>query len=109
MASSYRSYETFPGTTEQITEACLQAIQECRFSVQDSSVTQGHIRARAPISFRSWGENITVTVGANGNTEIVSKCRMPAATADWGKNRANVNKLFSILWSVLASPTRASD
>jgi hypothetical protein len=109
MAPSYRSYETFPGTTEQITKACLQAIQECRFSVQDSSVTQGHIRARARINFRSWGENITVTVGTNGNTEIVSESWMPITTADWGKNRANVNKLFSIVRSALASRTRAAD
>lgn len=109
MASSYRSYETFPGTTEQITEACLQALRECRFSVEDSSVAQGRIRARAGISVRSWGENITVTVGTNGNTEIVSKCRMRTTTADWGKNRANVNKLFSVMRSALVPGTRAAD
>ncbi len=103
MAAKYRSYETFAATTEQITEACLKALQEYRMPVVASDLAHGLIRARARMSVRSWGENITVAVGVDGQTEIVSECRMPTTLFDWGKNRSNVNLLFSFLRTALAS------
>jgi hypothetical protein len=77
-------------------------------TVTASNITQGSIRARARVNVRSWGENITVTVGADGKTEIVSECRVPTSVVDWGKNRSNVNRLFSLLRMTLAPATPAS-
>jgi hypothetical protein len=61
------------------------------------------------MSLRSWGENITVTVGTDGTTEIVSECRFPTQFVDWGKNRANVTRLLSMLRLTLAPPPPAGD
>ena len=97
MTAHFWVEETFPGTQEQITGACFTALSECRFTVTESNDAQGWIRARTRISFRSWGENITITVQMSGKTEIVSQCRVPTTIFDWGKNRANVNKLLSKL------------
>ena len=103
MAVRVRDGETFSDTKELITKACFTALRECRFTVIESNDVQGWIRARAPMSFRSFGENIIVTVHMSGKIEIVSESRFFTQTFDWGKNRANVNKLLSKLRSALRS------
>ncbi|MFG2045220.1 hypothetical protein [Dactylosporangium sp. NPDC048998] len=99
MAARFRAEETLPGTREQIVTVSVAALQACRFVVIDSDGDRGWIRARAPINVRSWGEDITVTVGADGQVEIVSECRLATQILDWGKNRANVAQLLSKLRS----------
>ena len=103
MAKRFSDEETFPGTKEQITRVCFTVLRECRFAVKQSDAARGWIRARAPMTFLSWGENITITVRMNGNIEIISETRVPTQIVDWGKNRANVNELFSKLRSALGS------
>ena len=103
MAARFWEEETFPSTKEQITRACFTVLRECRFAVTESDVAQGWIRARAPMGFRSWGENITITVRMNGNVEIMSECRLPTPIVDWGKNKAYENELVSKLRSALGS------
>ena len=61
------------------------------------------------MSVRSWGEDITVTVGTDGTAEIMSECRFPTQILDWGKNRANVTQLLSTLRSTLAPPPPAAN
>lgn len=103
MAVRVRDGENFPGTKELITKACFTALKECRFTVTESNHAQGWIRARAPMSFRSMGEIIIIKVHVSGKIEVVSESRFFTQHFDWGKNRANVNKLLSKLRSALRS------
>jgi len=48
------------------------------------------------MGMRSWGEKITITVGADGRTDIKSACR-GIQLIDYGKNKANVNALFAAI------------
>ena len=53
------------------------------------------------MGLRSWGENITI-VSADGRADIKSSCR-GIQLVDYGKNKANVNALFSALEQLLPS------
>ncbi len=103
MAARFQAEETFYGTREQIVTVCVKVLAECRFTVTGWDIVQGWVRARAPMGLRSWGEDITVTVGTDGHVEIASQCRFPTQMLDWGKNKANVTKSFTGLRQALAS------
>jgi hypothetical protein len=103
MPPRFQDEETFPDNREQIVRACLTVLRERRFAVKETDIPQGWIRARAPMSSRSWGENLTITVSTNGKTEIISESRVRTTLVDWGKNKANVNELLSRLRSALGS------
>ena len=44
---------------------------------------------RIPVSLRSWGESLGITVGT-GSLRVVSRCRFPLQIIDWGQNARNV-------------------
>lgn len=52
------------------------------------------------VSFTSWGETITVSLSDQGgatNVSIYSECSLPTQIIDMGKNRQNVDTIFSYL------------
>jgi len=102
MPASHESSMTFPAGRDEVFQACLQAISQCGFRVLGSNREAGQIDARARMSLRSWGENITVTIRDGGIVDIKSSCR-GIQVIDYGKNRANVNALFSALGTFLPS------
>jgi hypothetical protein len=53
------------------------------------------------VNFRSWGENIHVYVDTEDRVDITSKSRYPLTVVDWGKNRWNVERIFTRLTTLL--------
>ena len=56
------------------------------------------------MSFRSYGEKITVTLTPHGPTtdiHILSECGMPTQIIDYGKNRSNVTAIYQFIDSDL--------
>jgi hypothetical protein len=51
---------------------------------------------RVPISFRSWGERISIVLDGD-ELRITSTCRFPLQVFDWGKNQQNVQRQRSII------------
>jgi hypothetical protein len=52
------------------------------------------------VSLSSWGENIRVTITAQGESsfvEIYSECSLPTQIVDWGKNGQNIVKIFNYI------------
>lgn len=96
MPASYQGSMTFPASGSDVFQACLQAVPQCKFRIVSSNAGTGEINASARMGFRSWGERIAITVGADGRVEIRSSCR-GIQLVDYGKNKANVNALFSAL------------
>lgn len=96
MPASYKSSKPFPASGSAVFQACLQAVPQCKFRVVSSNPESGEIRARASMGFRSWGENIAINVSGDGRVDIKSSCR-GIQLVDYGKNRANVDSLFSAL------------
>lgn len=56
------------------------------------------------VTFSSWGENIQITLSGSPNNpgatnvSILSECSMPTQIIDWGKNKENVDKIFTYIY-----------
>ncbi len=101
MTVSYRYTMRFPGTREQISQACLEAVRQSGFKIRESDLEAGQVSARARVNSRSWGENIHVYVDTEDGVDITSESRFPLTVVDWGKNRWNVKRIFARLTSLL--------
>src|SRR5438874_7122897 len=75
MTVSYRYTMRFPGTREQISQACLEAVRQSGFKIRESDLAAGQISARARVNSRSWGENIHVYLDTEDGVDITSECR----------------------------------
>lgn len=96
MPASHKGSMAFPASGDQVFQACLQAVPQCKFRVVSSNPEAREIHARASMGFRSWGENIAINVSSDGRVDVKSSCR-GIQLVDYGKNRANVDALFSAL------------
>lgn len=100
MPASHQSSMAVSAEPGQVFEACLKAVPQCGFRIVKSNPETGQIEARSKMGIRSWGENITINVGAEGKVDIKSSCR-GIQMVDYGKNKANVKALFSALGPLL--------
>jgi hypothetical protein len=98
--ASYQRGMNFPADTDEVFQACVKAVSQCGFRIAGSDPEAGQIEARSKISMRSWGEKITITTSPAGRVDIKSTCYW-IQVVDWGKNKANVNALFSALGQLL--------
>jgi hypothetical protein len=101
---SYEASMRFPGTREQISQACLEAVRQSRFAVRRSDLADGWMEARTPVTFRSYSEDVRVWVDDTNQVHISSECAYPLTLVDFGKNRWNVRRIFTRLTSILGSP-----
>jgi len=101
MPASHQSSMTFPAARDEVFQACMKAVSQCGFRVVESNPEAGQIKARTRMGLRSWGENITI-ISADGRADIKSSCR-GIQVIDYGKNKANINALFSALRLLLPS------
>jgi hypothetical protein len=100
MPASHQGSMTFPAGRDEVFQACMQAVSQCGFRTAESKPEAGQIEAKTRMGLRSWGENITITVSAEGRADIKSSCR-GIQLVDYGKNKANVNALFSAVGLLL--------
>lgn len=103
MPANHQSSMALSAGRSEVFEACLKAVDQCGFRVVASNPETGQIEARTKMGFRSWGEIITITVGAEGTVGIKSACR-GLQMVDYGKNKANVNALSSALRTLVLRP-----
>ena len=62
------------------------------------------MKAYAGASFRSYGENITITVlKTEKGAHVTAYSKARAAIFDWGKSTENVNRFFAALHEQLHS------
>lgn len=100
MPASYQSSMTVPAPRNEVFEACLKAVPQAGFRLLQSNPEAGQIQARASMGLRSWGENISISVGPDGRVDVRSACR-GIQMIDYGKNKSNVSKLFAALGPLL--------
>jgi hypothetical protein len=101
---SYEASMRFPGTREQITQACLEAVRKSRFGVRGSDLAGGWVEARTRVTFRSYSENVRVWVDEQNEVHVSSECLYPLTVIDWGKNRWNVRRVLANLTMILGAP-----
>lgn len=101
---SYEASMRFPGTREQIAQACLEAVRKSRFRVRRSDPAGGWIEVRTRVTFRSYSEDIRVWIDDANQVHVTSECLYPLTVIDFGKNRWNVRRIFTNLTSILGDP-----
>jgi hypothetical protein len=101
---SYEASMRFPGTREQISQACLEAVRQSGFRVRRSDLEGGWVQARTRVTFRSYSEDIRVYVDDENRVHVTSECYWPLTFIDWGKNRWNVRRISARLASLLGTP-----
>jgi hypothetical protein len=102
---SYEATMRFPGTREQISQACLEAVRQSGFRVRRSDLEGGWVQARTRVTFRSYSEDIRVYVDDENQVHVTSECYWPLTIIDWGKNRWNVRRISARLASLLGTPS----
>jgi hypothetical protein len=102
---SYEASMRLPGTREQISQACLEAVRQSGFRVRRSDLEGGWVQARTRVTFRSYSEDIRVYVDDENQVHVTSECYWPLTFIDWGKNRWNVRRICARLASLLGTPT----
>ena len=100
----YEATMRFPGTREQLSQACLEAVRQSGFRVRRSDLEGGWVQARTRVTFRSYSEDIRVWVDDENQVHVTSECYWPLTFIDWGKNRWNVRRISARLTSLLGSP-----
>jgi hypothetical protein len=102
---SYEATMRFPGTREQLSQACLEAVRQSGFRVRRSDLEGGWVQARSRVNFRSYSEDIRVYVDDENQVHVTSECYWPLTLIDWGKNRWNVRRISARLASLLGTPS----
>src|SRR5437879_4053116 len=103
----------FPHSRDDVFDALLEAIPAVQgMKIQSSDRLSGRIVAKAGVSFRSWGENIPITVvhlpSGGARVSVTSTPKTGAlfgGAFDFGKNRANIEHVLSALSQVLGTRT----
>jgi hypothetical protein len=101
----YEATMRFPGTREQLSQACLEAVRQSGFRVRRSDLEGGWVQARSRVTFRSYSEDIRVYVDDENQVHVTSECYWPLTVIDWGKNRWNVRRISVRLASLLGTPS----
>jgi hypothetical protein len=102
---SYEATMRFPGTREQLSQACLEAVRQSGFRVRRSDIEGGWVQARSRVTFRSYSEDIRVYVDDENQVHVTSECYWPLTLIDWGKNRWNVRRISDRLAALLGAPS----
>ncbi len=79
--------------------------KDFHFTVKDTNSISRTILVKAGISWKSWGENLFITVSpvTNGIAEISITSTSEYGWIDWGKNQENINNVLKILSYELTS------
>lgn len=95
-----RKYTQASIEPELIAQACSALGMKCTES------SDGLMKFTVRLNFWSWGERVTVVLGAVEEcslVDITSACLMPSQFVDWGKNEQNVRQLFAEIDRLLGS------
>ncbi|PCC18897.1 hypothetical protein [Brevibacterium aurantiacum] len=95
MAATYEEFMTIPFAAADVWRRAIDVINQ-QPGVTGVHMQPGRLSASVNVSWRSWGENLTVNVDeVPGGTvvRIRSECAFPLQIIDWGKNRDNVSQI----------------
>ena len=99
----------FAASKQEVFDAVVRAIptvQKMRIAATDPE--KGQIKAKGGITWRSWGEDLTVVVEEVGpeRTRVTVSSMLKFGLVDWGKNKRNVDDvLYQISQALASSPS----
>lgn len=81
----------------QAMERVIDALNTLKYRILEKDERSGVITARSRLNIWSWTEKVVVNIEDCGHVSVESKCTLPTQVVDWGKNRRNVEKVFSLI------------
>lgn len=95
--SNHQIVEYTPDDTFSALLSALSA--SSHFKVKDSNKTARTILVSSGVSWKSWGENLNLTVSPapGGFSELTINSSSKFGVADWGKNQENLNNIMNLL------------
>ena len=89
------------GDPDEVLRRCEQALMAIGAGVTSRDARTGMLTAIKGVSWTSWGEKLTVRVLAKDGRESIvratSESTFRLTVADWGKNRANLDRFIHAL------------
>jgi hypothetical protein len=97
-ATSRISLDVSPAIALEAASRALRALAPLEESI-DVDRHKGTLVAELPRSWRSWGERLTLTIDTEngGSSVIVTSRSIALQLLDYGKNRANVSALVTLI------------
>lgn len=80
--------------------ALISALENSsHYSIKESNASARTISVKTGVSWKSWGENLLITVSpsSNGLSEISITSSSKYGLIDWGKNQDNLNNILNLL------------
>ncbi len=107
MARMYRERRTFPQPQAEVYRAAERAIIEAGLKL-GAGTTEYEIKTSRGINGGSWGERIVFTMATfpGGGTQVIIQSKLVLGIFDWGRNRENIESLFSSMEVVLGPGSR---
>lgn len=83
--------------TEVYSQA-VSTLMELKWQVTESNKKEGLIKAKTPMNLLTWGDQVIVYVfEKTENNVLVEVTSSSPQQIDWGKNRSNIEKFYSLL------------
>ena len=95
MGKSVQQKRQLDKSSEEIKDALKYALRQMKLSGSLVPGEETKVQAKVPASFWSWGETVDIHIQESQEVEMTSSCNLPFQFIDWGKNKANINKLFN--------------
>lgn len=97
--------ESFNATYVDAFDACKIAITKCGYKIESENKQNGIVRASAPSTIFSWGEDITVKVEKidENATNVAIESSPKAQLFDWGKGVENENRIMDYIIELLST------
>jgi hypothetical protein len=98
MGASFEAEKFFANKYDELLLGCREAIIRSGFQLREFDPASGRVKAKAPMSWRSYGDNITIQVNQKGIVSARSEC---LNLLDFGKNKENITIFFDNLSALL--------
>lgn len=99
MGKNYEGHSTLDMDVDAATRHVHEALAAMP-KINVMGVWQGLVRASVPMSWNTWGEDITVSLATSQqgtDVRIRSECSNPLQLGDWGRNKKNVDQISRVL------------
>lgn len=101
------SQRSYPYPRERVMDAALRGIAELRYRMNSVDRESGLISFRTGVTFRSWGQDMSLTVVGNGPNEcsVAVGAKVGFALLDWGERKSITAKIFNLVEEYLQVET----
>ena len=102
LTSNVHSEKAFEISKELMYEKIIEVINDSKFKLVEVDKERLEVLAIAPISFKSWGENLYISFESSANESKMKLCSTTLFQINsWGKNEKNLEDLLNEIESSL--------